>query len=291
MTSDDSNTDSVLPVVPNLNKIIGGSNVLLKRIETSFLHEFCKDLQPTNLEIFELNTTVLLPSDPLESKKILHGFKEVEYDLFLSGKVHKALPSIQNFSPHLVETCLNEFTQDLVYENIYHKPQIMRDIAQLMNNHILTHEERRFKEEAISDMSQKLALLAVEHIKEQSISKESLSRCQISDDYLSLIHESVSSPNNEFPAFHITKGVLFKRKYDRDLKEYRSVIALPDLLLPSVIHSLHKLLSHPSFSTTLKNFETYYYHRRAKKYVKEYVRSCVTCVLAGKIDVRKIESG
>ncbi len=140
-------------------------------------------------------------------------------------------------------------------------------------------------------MCQKLALLASERIKEQSISKETLSRCQISDDYLNPIYESVRDRNNEFPAFHLTKGILFKRTYNKELQEYRSVIAVPNILLPSVIHSLHKSLSHPSFTTTLRNFESYYYHRQARRFVKEYIRSCVTCALAGKIDVRKIETG
>jgi hypothetical protein len=119
-----------------------------------------------------------------------------------------------------------------------------------MNNRILTDQERKFKEDAVTDMCNKLALLAVEHIKEQSISKETLSKCQMSDDYLNLIYESVRFQENEFPAFHLTKGVLFKRIYDRELQEHNSVIALPDLLLPSVLHSLHKSLGHPSYTTT-----------------------------------------
>ncbi len=134
-------------------------------------------------------------------------------------------------------------------------------------------------------------MLAVEHIKEQSISKETLSRCQISDNYLNPIYESVRDRNNKFPAFHLKKGLLFKRTYDKEPQEYRSVIAVPDILLPSVIHCLHKSLSHPSFTTTLRNFESYCYHRQARRFVKEYVRSCVTCALAGKINVRKIKTG
>ncbi|MFN9939657.1 MAG: integrase zinc binding domain-containing protein, partial [bacterium] len=184
-----------------------------------------------------------------------------------------------------------ELTQELNWEVNNIQSQLSANKVQLMNNNIQNNDERRFKEEAISDMCQRLAVLAVEYIKEQSISKETLARCQLSDDYLNPIYESARNRDNDFPSFHLTKGVLFKRIYDRDLQEYKSVIALPDILLPSVAHSLHTTLGHPSHSTTQKNFEQYYYHPKSRKFIKEYVRSCITCAIAGKIDVRKIESG
>ena len=95
------------------------------------------------------------------------------------------------------------------------KSQFFTETSLLMNINILTAEEIKLKEEAISHKCTKLALLAVQHIIEQSISKESLSRCQISDYYLGVVHESMRLSNNDFPAFHLTKGVLFKRIYNR----------------------------------------------------------------------------
>jgi len=250
-----------------------------------------KDLTPDHFHIPELNLNVLLPFDPDKNKTIIRGIKKAEYDLILSSRTQTALPMINNFSPEMVEQCLDEFTKDLIFGYKTLKSQCFMENSLLMNIKVLTAEEIKLKEEAISHMCQKLALLAVQHIEEQSISKESLSRCQISDDFLSVIYKSMRLSNNNFPAFHLTKGVLFKRTYDRELKEYKSIICLPDILLASVIHSLHTTLSHPSHSTTLKNFECYYYHRHARKYVKEYVRSCVTCALAGKSDVCKIQVG
>jgi dUTP pyrophosphatase len=283
--------------------------VSLNKIENSFLHEICKDLQPSELEIPGLNMTVLLPSDPEENKKILQGVKQTEYELLLTSRQQKALPKPENFTPKHVNSCLDELTRELMWNHDYLQSrrkeltqelnwevnniqsQLSANNVHLMNNNIQNNDERRFKEEAISDMCQRLAVLAVEYIKEQSISKETLARCQLSDDYLNPIYESARNRDNDFPSFHLTKGVLFKRIYDRDLQEYKSVIALPDILLPSVVHSLHTTLGHPSHSTTQKNFEQYYYHPKSRKFIKEYVRSCITCAIAGKIDVRKIESG
>ncbi len=39
-------------------------SIFLNQLETRFLHEIIKDLVPTDLEISELNTQVLLPTDP-----------------------------------------------------------------------------------------------------------------------------------------------------------------------------------------------------------------------------------
>jgi hypothetical protein len=63
--------------------------VSLNKIENSFLHEICKDLQPSELEIPGLNMTVLLPSDPEENKKILQGVKQTEYELLLTSRQQK----------------------------------------------------------------------------------------------------------------------------------------------------------------------------------------------------------
>jgi hypothetical protein len=47
-------------------------------------------------------------------------------------------------------------------------------------------------------------------------------------------------------------------------------------------------LGHASVTSTQINFQSYYYHRKARKFIKEYVKICVTCVPAGKIYIRKI---
>ncbi len=61
----------------------------------------------------------------------------------------------------------------------------------------------------------------------------------------------------------------------------------PDVLLPSVIHSLHVNLGHASFTVTKRNFEQYYYNRMANKMIKSYIQSCVTCALSNKFDIKK----
>jgi hypothetical protein len=38
--------------------------------------------------------------------------------------------------------------------------------------------------------------------------------------------------------------------------------------MPSVIHALHVTLGHPSATATVKNFQAYYFHRKAAKLIK-----------------------
>ncbi len=180
--------------------------ISLNEIQTSYLHEAIKDLTPTDLEISELNLSVQLPSDPEMSNDILNRFRNIQNRLILTNRSQKALPIIENYTPKHIETGLDELTNELLHTGGYMRSFLIRDKAQLMSNTILDNFERINKEMAVSKAAvskacQKLAVLAVEHIKEQSISKETLSRCQISDDYLNSIYESVRDRNKNFPRF------------------------------------------------------------------------------------------
>jgi Integrase zinc binding domain len=71
------------------------------------------------------------------------------------------------------------------------------------------------------------------------------------------------------------------------LKQCKFVICIPNELMPSVIHTLHQTLGHPTVSTTLKNFQHYYYHHKAKPLIRDYVQACLKCKYAHKQDLKK----
>jgi Integrase zinc binding domain len=71
------------------------------------------------------------------------------------------------------------------------------------------------------------------------------------------------------------------------LKQSKFVICIPNELMPSVIHTLHQALGHPAASTTLQNFQHYYYHLKARPMIRDYVQACLTCKLAHKQDLKK----
>ena len=95
---------------------------------------------------------------------------------------------------------------------------------------------------------------------------------------------------NDFPNFLIKNTVLYKKIYDKHFQTNKFVICLLDVLMPSVIHTLHTTLGHPSLAATIKNFQTYYYCPKASNKCKDCVRSCLTCVFSGKYDLKKVKS-
>ena len=87
----------------------------------------------------------------------------------------------------------------------------------------------------------------------------------MSDDYLSEIYERCQDNDDFFENYLVQNKVLYKRIWDPNLNIPKYCIAIPDVLLPSIVHSLHHLLAHPSISTTRKKFCHYYYHRKANQ--------------------------
>jgi hypothetical protein len=138
------------------------------------------------------------------------------------------------------------------------------------------------------DMCQKLAVIGVDLIKNQAITRDIFAGAQQSDDYLSFIYQAIQEKTNDFPSFIIKDAVLYKKVKDSHIKVHKFVLCLPDKLMPSAIHEIHTDLGHPSATSKVKNFQAYYYHRHAARLIKEYVRSCITCVYAGKYDIKKV---
>ena len=106
----------------------------------------------------------------------------------------------------------------------------------------------------------------------------------------SVIYQSILDGLHDFPNFIIKNSALYRKVYDKHFRSTKFVICLPDILMSSVIHTLHVTLGHPSLTATVKNFQTYYYHPRASNMCKDYVKSCLTCAYAGKYDLKKVKS-
>jgi hypothetical protein len=154
----------------------------------------------------------------------------------------------------------------------YDKETVAEDFTQNLLEKDLTTQQSYRKLDIESDHRDKVFSLA-----------------QQSDDYLSVIFEGIKKGDTSYPKYEIKDSVLFRRIYDKHFNAEKYVICIPDELMPSVIHALHVTLGHPSATATVKNFQTYYFHRKAAKLIKGYVHSCLTCSYAGKYDVKKVK--
>ena len=259
----------------------------LHELEPCILHELNSMHQPDELKLQEINTKIIFPNNRDLKLEIWHKIKLLEGELvhlqLNSAKIRLCNPEEVN-SSHLTsmpEELLEKYGQTRPILNRYRQIKL----------NALNGTNRQFYEENISDMCKKLAVISVDYLKNKTITSDILARCQMSDDYLSQIYERCQENDDYFENYLIQNKVLYKRIWDPNLNIPKYCIVIPDILLPSIVHSLHHLLAHPSISTTRRNFWHYYYNRKANQYIAEYVRSCMTCNVAGKIDVKKLPTG
>ncbi len=275
--------------------IISPSDIELSQMTTSILHEIYFKTPPSSLEILDLKLTVSLPSDDNILSSIWQDVKLMERENFKINSNSISLYHLDTVDSHLASLELNEGLMSKYSET---KPILQCYLINLSNVEVLDKDPEQkavncqFYEEAISEMCKKLAVVSVDFLRDKLITARLLAQLQQSDPYLNQIYELCLHGNHRvFKQYHLTNGVLFRRVKDNSLSTFKHCIALPDLLLSSVVHDLHHKLAHPSATATLKNFQQFYFNNQATKFIREYVRSCMTCNLAGKIDLKKIQSG
>jgi hypothetical protein len=50
--------------------------------------------------------------------------------------------------------------------------------------------------------------------------------------------------------------------------------------MPSIVHTLHTILGHPSMTAILEHFQMFYFHRKEFGLIKMYIRDGMTCSYA-----------
>ena len=231
---------------------------------------------PDEIRVDEINTGIILPRDEDMKSSIWKGVQDLDYHLKNVIKSDHGPPlSSTTKDPHSVITGLTDRALEH-YECAVNSSSIRKDDPEDLKRDL--HEK----------MCQRLSALSVDLIKNRSLTSTVLAKAQQADDYLSVIRESKSSTQDLFPKFIITKQLLFKVVFEKSLGLHKQVLCIPDLLLPSVIHSLHVSLGHSSKSATELYFKRFYYHRNVSRFIKSYCDSCVTCALATKHDIRKV---
>ena len=258
------------------------TKIYLTETQPSPLHTILNETQPPAITVPQLNISITLPTDTETHQAITH-----EINTF---NIHQNHQNLHDITPPIThptqcpQTEIIHLTRDFIDKTAYIN-SIINTKTQKNPSPQNTHD---IKDEIYNQICQKLAVISIDLIKNQYITKNLLARTQQSDDYLSIIRDDIYNKHNNFPNFEIKQQVLYK-KIPTPLKITKYVICIPDILLPSVIHTLHINLGHPSYTTTIKNFNMYYYHRYATKHIKNYVQSCTTCALASKYDIQKID--
>jgi len=257
-------------------------NIQLCPLPTSYIHMMTEEKVPASIHIMEINTNVFLPNAEEHRASIFTDLAEMERQRI--KKIHMNHTTPISFPNPDSEKLIQNLNRDFMNQTVYLHSTVATLRKDSNSDGLLAQS---LKDRAYEEICEKLAVISVDLIKNQTMTKTMLAQTQQSDDYLSTVREGVGTPENPFPNFFIKNQVLYKKFPPKNQMGERHVICLPDILLPSVIHSLHLNLGHSSFTVTKRNFEQYYYNHSANKTIKAYVQSCVTCALAQKFDIKK----
>ena len=254
----------------------------LRRMPTSYLHMMVEETVPSCMHLLETNSNIILPASEENRDSIFADLSHLESQM-TSDIVTDHLTPI-SFPTPKPQALIQDLTRDLVNQTVYLNSTVSTPAKDSKLNESLVQSSL---DSAYSKICEKLAVISVDLIKNQTMTSTMLAQAQQGDDYLSTVRNRVGSKDNPFPNFFIKNLVLYKKCRPKNSLSERHVICLPDVLLPSVIHSLHVDLNHTSATVTKRNFEHYYYNRNATRMIKSYVQSCVTCALAHKFDIKK----
>ena len=263
---------------PSIKKTIG-----ILHEEQSLLHTFIENTNPAELNLINI-PNFKIPEDVYSRQSIMQSIRNLDESQAHDIINNCAIPIRGESMDRKTEIC--DFTKKIAQEKI--KLQNISVVPATKLEQLSKEQIDSLKESLHFDMCQKLAVLGIDLLRNQAITRDIFARAQQSDDYFSVIYQSIREGMHEFPNYIVKDSVLYKKIYDKQFRSTKFVICLPDILLPSVIHTLHVTLGHPSKTATVKNFQTYYYHPKASNMCREYVKSCLTCTFAGKYDLKKV---
>jgi len=260
-----------------------GTSAEIKQIQltclpTSYLHMMMDDKFPQYLKVPEMNLAIRLPEGKDRKNSIMAELSLMESQMVQNeGECNASL--IYHPCPN-PEAVIQDFTQEMRKLSVQTQTESSGQDQSCL---------KTAKDWAQNNMCEKLAVISVDLLKNQSMTRTMLAQTQQGDDYLSTIREKVANKDLSYPysTFLLKDQVLYKKCMSKHQKDVKHVICLPDVLLPAVIHFLHVNLGHSSFTITRRNFEHYYYNRNATRAIKSYVQACVTCALAQKFDIHK----
>jgi hypothetical protein len=189
---------------------------ILKR-PPSFLHAHEGTFYPEFFQDSISNIEIRIPCDPLERYILLEKFHTLDSEmerLIREGSIMN-ITSVE----YDKETVAEDFTQNLLEKNLTTQQSYRK--LDLESDH---RDKRDVKDEILSEMCQKLAVLAVDQIKNSTITREVFSLAQQSDDYLSVIFEGIKKGDTSYPKYEIRDSVLFRRIYDKHFNADKYVI-------------------------------------------------------------------
>ena len=255
------------------------THVEIKETQFSPLHALLAQKTPPTYNVPHINTNIVLPMCAQENINVAKQISDLNREMNAKN-LHNIHPPISE--QNCAHSAILDLTRSLIDRTAY------LNVTQAENIPPEHQNIRQIKQELYYEMCKKLAILSVDLIKNQTITATMLAKAQQGDDLLSTIRDNIHTNDIRNKGYVIKNQVLyktFKLPYSNVLKY---ALCIPDILLPAVVHHLHVMLGHPTYSTLLKNFRSYYHSPAAQYHIKVYSEACTTCALAHKYDIKKV---
>jgi dUTPase len=172
------------------------NSLQLVQTPNSYLHLYLDKYLPQAVHCLELNTTIALPDDQTDKLQVVHQLNSLNHKLMNSVSASTILPLSERI--HSRDAVAQQFTNELVARYSELNSQFINDTASAPSDDL--------KNQILTDMCQKLAVIGVDLIKNQAITRDIFARAQQSDDYLSVIYQATQEKTNDFPSFTYNKG-------------------------------------------------------------------------------------
>jgi hypothetical protein len=86
---------------------------------------------------------------------------------------------------------------------------------------------------------------------------------------------------SSFPNFELVNGVLFRKENNKRL------LVVPKLMIDNVIKICHDNSGHKGIEKTIFEIKKYYWFSRVRKYVRNYIKNCLTCIFYSPVNKKK----
>jgi dUTPase len=253
----------------------------LSHVPLSPLHALLAQRTPDMYTVSELNSNIIMPMENSANTDISYRISQ------FNNRCNQFNLWDQNpplTAGHCAHAQIFDLTRAMVDRTAY------LNTTQPSFNPSQHENHRDLKRQLHEELCKKMAVISVDLIKNQTITSNVLAKAQQGDDLLSTIRENIHTDQIRNQSYVLKNQVLYRTYCNPNNKIVKYALCVPDVLLPAVIHHLHILLGHATYSTMLKNFRAYYHAPMAQNLIKQYVAACTTCALANKYDIKKVVS-
>ena len=172
----------------------------------SCLHDFISQILPDEIFPLEINSSIILPHDYESRVNVMNEIAEFQFRE--TQKAHRN----DQISLEQTSVCPQKLISDFSVECLDNFDRLRTEAKETESylSSLPKAVQQKAFDAAYSAICEKLAVLNVDILKNQTLTRETFAKCQMSDDFLSTVYDSVTENTGDFPSYVIRNAVLYK---------------------------------------------------------------------------------